>query len=79
MPADVFFKSIEFKGHSNAENSVINSVQCSLSDNTIYPLFEKEGVDHYIPKKFNFEPHKPVEKIETSQSQDGPHRITLFH
>ena len=48
MPSDVIMKSIEFKSYSNSRQ-VLNSVQCTLSDGTKSPVFQKENVSYYLP------------------------------
>ena len=47
MPADVFLKSIEFKGSTTSQDiNRVNSVRCTLSNNTVSPVFEREGAGH---------------------------------
>ena len=78
MPADVFLKSIEFKGHdASANDCAINSVRCTLSDNTISPLFEIEKA-HHNPKTINFDSQRLVKRVEASQNSSAPMKITFF-
>ena len=46
MPSDVRLKSIQFKIEPGNFSPFLSSVQCTLTDQTQSPLFEKAGMNH---------------------------------
>ena len=71
---DVRLKSISFKSNGG----YIASVQCTLTNGTTSPTFEKNGKKYNDPHTIIFDPQKPIRAVKASSSDKGVYSEIYF-
>lgn len=78
-PEDVHLKSITFSTFGVSQ-TVVSSVQCTLSTDEKSPLFDTKGVDQHHSKTINFDAARPVRSVQARDNSNSPytHAVTFL-